>query len=156
MTDFGAKIAGCKLSVFCLYFVGISATLGFAPAAEANSFQQSWHAFKERCLFPYEDFKPPLVEDLVPVAGRDGAYQLPGGAVLIVGGADDLGSRSCAVEGAGLVKGYKEWTARALQSGVYRETETPGLWMSHEWAEPRIIVEKTPGKIRVVESELEA
>ena len=126
-----------------------------ASSADANSAQDSWKAFQIRCLLPFEDFKPAVVEDLAPVAGRDGAYQLDNGAVLIIGGEDDLGIRSCAVQGSGLVKGYKEWSALVLQTGLYRETDTPGLWMSYEWIEPVIFVEKTPGMMRVVESELE-
>jgi hypothetical protein len=69
---------------------------------------------------------------------------------------DDLGTRSCTVEGVGLQKGYRAWEAKALQSGDYRETDTPGLWLSEDWIAPRIIVEKTPGQIRVVETRLEA
>lgn len=124
--------------------------------AMAGPFAATWAAFEQRCLIPFEGMLAPRVDDLVPVPGRADAYQLPRGAVLVVGGADDLGTRSCAVEGVGLQKGYRGWTARSLQTGDYRETGTPGLWMSHEWIEPRIIVEKTPGAIRVVESRREA
>ena len=124
--------------------------------AQASPYAQVWAAFEQRCLIPFEGFQPAQVADLAPVPGRAGAYQLPKGAVLVLGGADDLGSRSCAVEGVGLQKGYRGWVAKSLQSGDYRETDTPGRWMSHEWIEPRILLEKTPGAVRVVESLLEA
>jgi len=148
MSNLVAKSGVCSAALLLLCSAALT--------AQANSFQKSWHAFQVRCLLPFEDFQPAVTQDLVPVAGRAGAFHLDNGALLVVGGPEDLGSRSCAVEGSGLVKGYKEWVALALQTGVYRETDTPGLWMSHEWIEPRIILEKTPGAIRVVESELEA
>ena len=125
-------------------------------AAVASPYFAAWQAFQLRCLAPFERFAPAQTEDLIPVVGREGAFQLSKGAILVVGAADEMGARSCTVEGAGLIKGYREWQAAALQTGKYRETETPGLWMSHEWIEPRIIVEKTPGAIRVVESCLES
>lgn len=145
------------LCIHCTYvFLTAALTLWSGSAAQASPFAQVWAAFEQRCLIPFEGFQPARVEDLPPVPDRAGAYQLPKGAVLVLGVSDDLGTRSCAVEGVGLQKGYREWEAKSLQSGDYRETDTPGLWMSHEWIEPRIIVEKTPGQVRVVESRLEA
>ena len=146
MTKAGLVYTGCALAVIGL----------LSGAAMASPYYAAWQAFQLRCLAPFERFAPAQTEDLSPVAGRDGAFQLPKGAVLVLGGADETGSRSCAVEGAGLIKGYREWQAAVLQNGKYRETQTPGLWISHEWIEPRIIVEKTPGAIRVVESFLES
>lgn len=137
-------------------FLSVAFTLCIPTFAHARPIAQVWAAFEQRCLIPFEDFQPAHVTDLPPVAGRAGAYHLPKGAMLVLGVADDTGTRSCAVEGGGLQKGYREWTAQSLQTGEYRETETPGLWMSHEWIEPRIIVEKTPGVIRVIESRIEA
>jgi hypothetical protein len=133
--------------------------LGFcfgATGASASPYNAIWFAFQDRCLTPFEAFADPIVDDLVPVAGQDGAFQLQNGAVLIVSGDDAMGSRSCAVQGPGLIKGYREWVAQSLQTGLYRESDTPGLWMSHEWIEPRIAIEKTKGAIRVVETFLES
>jgi len=157
MTDLGRKqVCGNVYGGFFGIAAIVAAGLFVSSSVSAQSTQTAWQAFQIRCLLPFEDFKPPIVDDLVPVAGRDGVYQLDKGAMLIVGGEEDLGTRSCSVEGTGLVRGYKEWSALVLQTGIYQETDTPGLWMSHEWIEPRIIVEKIPGKIRVVESLLEA
>ncbi len=130
--------------------------VALGTAGQANPYNKIWQAFEMRCLEPFENFRSARVKDLVRVVGRDGAYHLENGAVLVLGEEDDLGTRSCGVEGVGLSKGYREWTALMLQTGRYRESDTPGLWMSHEWAEPRIILQKTPGAIRVVESEIEA
>lgn len=145
------------LYILCTYVLLASVfTLSAPVSAQASPFAQVWAAFEQRCLIPFEGFQPARVDDLPPVPDRDGAYLLPKGAVLVLGVEDNLGTRSCTVEGVGLQKGYRAWEAKSLQSGDYRETGTPGLWMSHEWIEPRIIVEKTPGAIRVVESRLEA
>ncbi len=145
------------LYILCTYvFLAGGFTLSSPVAGQASPFAQVWAAFEQRCLIPFEGFQRARVDDLPAVLGRPGAFQLPKGAVLVLGVADDLGTRSCAVEGVGLQRGYREWEAKSLQSGDYRETETQGLWMSHEWIEPRIIVEKTPGRVRVVESRLEA
>ena len=131
-------------------------TLGPTLPVQASPFDIVWQEFKQRCLERFEDFQTPLVDDLSPVSGREGAFQLPKGALLVLSGSDDLGTRSCAVQGVGLMPGFEQWVTQAQQSGLYRESETPGQWLSHEWIEPRILIEKTDGAIRVVETDLEA
>jgi len=146
MIKIGMVISGVAVTIMAL---------GAVPVG-ANTFQQTWSEFENRCLIPFEDFKPAIVDDLSPIAGRADAYQLENGSVLVVGGSEDFGRRSCSVEGSGLVRGFKAWVATALETGRYRQTDEPGVWMSHEWIEPRILVQKTPKSIRVVETELES
>ena len=92
----------------------------------------------------------------MPVVGQPGSYQLEGGAVLEVSGASDLGTRSCAVTGVGLVKNYERWRAEVVQAQRYRETQTAGVWESAGWVEPVIMVHWQAGSIRVVETDRES
>ncbi len=127
-----------------------------ASGAHASPYDALWSEFERRCLTPFEAFDAPVVADLPAVAGRADTYQLANGAVLVLGGETPDASRSCTVKGIGLRKGYRGWVAQSRESGTYRETDIPGQWMSHEWIEPRIVVEKSPVAIRVMESFLES
>lgn len=129
---------------------------GLPVAAQASSFDATWHAFEWRCLAPFERFEAPRVDGLLPVVGQPGAYQLEGGAVLEVTGSSDLGTRSCAVTGVGLVKNYERWSAEAVAVERYRPTDAPGVWESAGWVEPVIAVHWQAGSIRVVETDRES
>ena len=120
----------------------------------SSGLNAAWAEFERRCLIPFEDFAAPVVSDL-PKHG-DNAFLLPTGAVLKLVGATDDGTRSCIVEGAGLVKGFTKWRDDARATGRYVESDQPGYWLSHEWIEPVIAVEKSERAVRVVETELES
>ena len=120
----------------------------------SSGLNAAWGEFERRCLIPFEDFAAPVVSDLPKQA--DNAFLLPTGAVLKLLGETEDGTRSCVVEGAGLVKGFDAWRKAALASGRYVESGVPGYWLSHEWIEPVIAVEKSKRAVRVVETERES
>lgn len=135
----------------------LAATLALgvcASVAGASGMDAAWGEFERRCLIPFEDFAAPVVSDLPRRA--DGAFVLPTGAVLTLLGETDDGTRSCVVEGTGLAKGFEHWRTQVRANGRYVENEAPGYWLSHEWIEPVIAVEKTERRVRVVETERES
>lgn len=133
------------------------AILALPAVAQAGP---GWDAFVARCLDPFEHQSLPIVDglDAQPADSMHEARRVFAGHdfVLFLDAAPTEGERACAVEPAhkGDDPMARDWVTVQLAKGRY--VQDAGWLVSHEWIEPRVMVQIEAGTFRVVETDLES
>jgi hypothetical protein len=122
-----------------------------------------WEEFQARCLDPYENLFPPIVDGLEPVSSSENepAYRLSDREVLVIELTPEDAASACRLDDqtGQSAAAFDEWISSAVAAGRY-EKVGPDTWNSFEWIEPRVAVQKRQQggsvTLRVMETELES
>jgi len=122
-----------------------------------------WSEFHARCLSALEALVSPVVAGLGDGEATNGVrrYALPDGLHLLVEMTPPDGLSACSVnDPTGQAEvGFDTWIAEAVAAGRYILAK-PGTWLSNQWTEPVLAVEKHRADVgvtlRIVETRHEA
>lgn len=145
---------------FSKIFVGLIFSIGAAQA-------DSWSAFEQRCLIPFEHQSLSDISGLEAVHSENGLkrYEIiqPDGETLeleLEDGPDD-GLRACTVseQSPSALADFEVWIAAMVADERYIEVEE-GRWQSNYWIEPVLEIQLLQRGdalgLRIVETDLES